>query len=139
VFHEGRDCNGRLRQKMKEIVHCLLSGGVPDCPVRPRTEGDYGLPNGVPTAPSCLGAIKGTHRRMEQYTKHSLNILRCKYFVFMHLVHHDIDSNTFLSCNSAVLASFARSCLLCVLVPQLSLLCVLLFPPYSYAHLRSFV
>jgi hypothetical protein len=26
------------------------------------------------TAPSCLGAIKGTPRRMEEYTKHSLSI-----------------------------------------------------------------
>jgi hypothetical protein len=71
-----RGCNGRLRQKRKEIAHCSLSGGAPDCPVRPWTEGNYCLPNGAPTAPSCLGAIKGTHRRMEQYTKHLLNILR---------------------------------------------------------------
>jgi hypothetical protein len=39
-------------------------------------EGNSGLPNGAPTAPSCLGAIKGTPRRMEQYTKPQLNILR---------------------------------------------------------------
>jgi hypothetical protein len=45
-------------------------------PVRPRTEGKNCLPNGAPTAPSCLGAIKGTPRRMEQYTKPPLNILR---------------------------------------------------------------
>jgi hypothetical protein len=32
--------------------------------------------NGVPTAPRCLGAIKGTPRRMEHYTKHPVNILR---------------------------------------------------------------
>jgi hypothetical protein len=104
-----------------------------------RTEGNYGLPNGVSTAPSCLGAIKGTPRRMEQYTKHPLNILRRQDFVFMHLVHRDRDSSTFLSCNSVVLVSCARSCLVCVLVLQLSLLCVLLFPPYSCAHSRSFV
>jgi hypothetical protein len=36
-------------------------------------------------APSCLGAIKGTHRRMEQYTKHLLNILRRRDFAFTHL------------------------------------------------------
>jgi hypothetical protein len=30
------------------------------CPVRPRTESNQCLPNGAQTAPSCLGAIKGT-------------------------------------------------------------------------------
>jgi hypothetical protein len=49
---------------------------APDSPVRPRTEGKNCLPNGAPTAPSCLGAIKGTPRRMEQYTKPPLNIIR---------------------------------------------------------------
>jgi hypothetical protein len=34
------------------------------------------LPIGSPMAHSCLGAIKGTPRHMEQYTKHSLIILR---------------------------------------------------------------
>jgi hypothetical protein len=43
-------------------------------PVRPRTEGNQGLPNGTQTAPSCLGAIKGTPRRMEHNTKQSFNI-----------------------------------------------------------------
>jgi hypothetical protein len=98
------------------------------CPVRPRTEGNYGLPNGAPTAPSCLRAIKGTTRRMEQYTKHLLNILRRRDFAFTHLIHCDRDSSTFLSCNSDVLLSCARSCLVCVLVLQLLLLCVLLIP-----------
>jgi hypothetical protein len=50
---------------------------APDSPVHPRTEGKNCLPNGAPTAPSCLGARKGTPRRMEQYTKPPLNILRC--------------------------------------------------------------
>jgi hypothetical protein len=116
-----------------------LSGGVLDCPVHPRTEGNYGLPNGAPTAPSCLGAIKWTPRRMEQYTKHLFNILRRQDFAFTHLVHCDRDSSTFLSCNSIVPFLCARSCLVCVLVLQLSLLCVLLFPPYFCAHSRSFV
>jgi hypothetical protein len=35
--------------------HCSRSGGAPDCPVRPRIEGNYCLPNGPPTAHSCLG------------------------------------------------------------------------------------
>jgi hypothetical protein len=57
--------------------HALfMSGGAPDCPVCPRTEGNNCLPNGAQTALSCLGAIKGTPRCMEQYTKPLLNILR---------------------------------------------------------------
>jgi hypothetical protein len=126
-------------RKGRKIVHCSLSGGAPDCPVRPWTEGNYSLPNGVQTAPSYLGAIKGTPRRMEQYTKHPLNILRRQDFTFTHLIHYDRDSSTFLSCNSVVLLSCARSCLACVLLLQLTLLCVLLFPPYSCAYSRSFV
>jgi hypothetical protein len=50
---------------------------VPDSQVHLRTEGKNCLPNGAATAPNCLGAIKGTPRRMEQYTKPPLNILRC--------------------------------------------------------------
>jgi hypothetical protein len=122
-----RGCNSRFRHKRKEIIHCSLSGGASDYPVRPRTEGNYGLPNGALTVPSCLGAIKRTPRRMEQYTKHPLNILRRRDFAFTHLVHRDKDLSTSLSCNSVVLLSCARSCLMCVSLLQLSLLCVLLF------------
>jgi hypothetical protein len=53
-----------------------MSDGAPDCPVRHPTEGKNCLPNGAPMAPSCLGAIKGTPRRMEHKTKYPLNILR---------------------------------------------------------------
>jgi hypothetical protein len=45
-----------------------LSGGTSDCPVRHLTEGNFGLPRLPPTAPSCLGAIKGTPRRMDIVT-----------------------------------------------------------------------
>jgi hypothetical protein len=61
----------------KERNHAqFMSGGTPDCPVRPRTEGKNCLPNGAPTSTSCLGAIKGTLRHMEQNPKPPLNILR---------------------------------------------------------------
>jgi hypothetical protein len=53
-----------------------LSGGAPDCPVHHSTEGKNGLPSWPPTAPSCLGAIKGVPRRMEHNTKLTRNILR---------------------------------------------------------------
>jgi hypothetical protein len=38
-----------------------------DCPVHHSTEGKDGLPSLSPTAPSYLGAIKGTPRRMEEH------------------------------------------------------------------------
>jgi hypothetical protein len=47
---------------------------TPDCPVRQATEGKICLPGLLSTAPSCLGAIKGTPRRMEEHTKHSQSI-----------------------------------------------------------------
>jgi hypothetical protein len=63
-----------------------------DCPVAHRTVRCttrqkaslaflVGLPCWPPTAPSCLGAIKGTPRRMEELHKHSLSILRHPDFV----------------------------------------------------------
>jgi hypothetical protein len=74
----------------KERNHTLfMSGGAPDCPVCHPTEGKNSLPNGVPTAPSFLRAIKGTPRRMEHHTKHSLNILRHLDSANTHLDHHD--------------------------------------------------
>jgi hypothetical protein len=67
----------------------FLSGGAPDCLVRHPTEGKNCLPNGTPMAPSCLEDIKGTPRRMEHYTKHSLNILRRPDSANTHLDHRD--------------------------------------------------
>jgi hypothetical protein len=54
--------------------HRTVSGGAPDCPVHQAAEGKNYLPGMHSTAPSYLGAIKGTPRRMEEYTKHSLSI-----------------------------------------------------------------
>jgi hypothetical protein len=62
---------------------------APDCPVRPTTEGKDGLPDLFSTAPSCLGAIKGTPRRMEEDTKHSYNIPKHQDINSTHLVHCD--------------------------------------------------
>jgi hypothetical protein len=61
------------RRSAPDHEQCL-SGGAPDCPVRHSTEGKNCLPRLPPTAPSCLGAIKGTPGRMEELTKHSLII-----------------------------------------------------------------
>ena len=63
---------------------------APDCPVRPMTEGKISLPRLLSMAPSCLGAIKGTPRRMEEHTKHSYNIPK----------HQDIDSAHLVHCDS---------------------------------------
>jgi hypothetical protein len=71
-------CNGRLRQIRKEIH-------TGQCPVRQATEGKNCLPGLLSTTPSCLGAIKGTPRRMEEYTKHSLSIVDHSNFVLAHL------------------------------------------------------
>jgi hypothetical protein len=63
-----------------------LSGGAPDCPVRHPTEGKNCLPWWVPTAPSCLAAIKGTPRRMEESTKHSLIIPKHQDYILVHSI-----------------------------------------------------
>jgi hypothetical protein len=60
------------------------------CPVRQATEGKNCLPGMLSMAPSCLGAIKGTPRRMEEDTKHSLSIPK----------HQDFDSTHLIRCDS---------------------------------------
>jgi hypothetical protein len=64
-----------------------LSGGTPDCPVCYSTEGKIGLPSWSPMAPSCLWAIKGTPRRMEETTKHSLSTQKHPDFTPAHSLH----------------------------------------------------
>jgi hypothetical protein len=58
-------CARNGRRSAPEMLQ-WLSGGAPDCPVRHPTEGKNCLPCWVLTAPSCLEAIKGTPRRMEE-------------------------------------------------------------------------
>jgi hypothetical protein len=65
--------------------HRTVSGGAPDCPVRQATEGKNCLPRLLSTAPSCLGAIKGTPRRMEENTKHFLSTLDHSHSILAHL------------------------------------------------------
>jgi hypothetical protein len=81
-------CNGQQRStapvkernRAPDSVRC-----APDCPVRPTTEGKDGLPDLLSTAPSCLGAIKGTPRRMEEKTKYSLSTLDHSHINLAHL------------------------------------------------------
>jgi hypothetical protein len=76
--------------KKERNQHRIVSGGAPDCPMRQATEGKNCLPGMLSTAPSCLGAIKGTPRRMEEYTKHSPSIPK----------HQDLDSTHLILCDS---------------------------------------
>jgi hypothetical protein len=66
--------------------HRTVSGGAPDCPVCQAIEGKNCLPGMLSTAPSCLGAIKGTPRRMEEKTKHSLSIPKHQDFNSVHSI-----------------------------------------------------
>jgi hypothetical protein len=74
-----RCANGRPRQRRKEIR-------TGQCPVRQATEGKNCLLEMLSTAPRCLGAIKGTPRRMEDDTKHSLSIPKHQGFDSAHLI-----------------------------------------------------
>jgi hypothetical protein len=80
----------KLELKMALFSQSQLCLGAPDCPVRQATEGKICLPGMHSTAPSFLGAIKGTPRRMEEYTKHSLSIPE----------HQDFDSAHLFLCDS---------------------------------------
>jgi hypothetical protein len=72
--------------KQERNPHRTVSGGAPDCPVHQATEGKNCLPGMLSTTPSCLGAIKGTPRRMEEHTKHSLSIPKHQDSNFAHSI-----------------------------------------------------
>src|SRR5688572_13724172 len=76
-----------------------MSGGAPDCPVHHPTEGKYCLPRMPPTAPSFLGAIKGTPRRMEETPKHTLSILNHSHSIFAHSIDILSDLSSVLVVN----------------------------------------
>jgi hypothetical protein len=68
------------RNRAPDSVRC-----APDCPVRQMTEGKNCLPRLLSTAPSCLGAINGTPRRMEETTKHPLSTIDHSHITLAHL------------------------------------------------------
>jgi hypothetical protein len=76
-----------------------LSGGASDCSVRHPTEGKNSLPYWPPMAPSCLGAIKETPRRMEEKPKHSLSNLILPHSVSAHLIDRVSDLSSVLVVN----------------------------------------
>jgi hypothetical protein len=61
-----RGCQRSASPNKERDPHRTVSGGAPDCPVRQASEGKICLPTMLSTPPSCLGAIKGTPRRMEK-------------------------------------------------------------------------
>jgi hypothetical protein len=73
------------KQSAPDTEQCMF-GGALDCPVRHPTEGKDCLPGFLSTAPSCLGAIKGTPRRMEENTKHSFIISKHQVFILACLI-----------------------------------------------------
>jgi hypothetical protein len=73
------------RRSAPDMLQCM-SGGAPNCPVRHPTEGKICLPRLPPTAPSCLGAIKGTPRRMEELLKHYLIIPKHQDSILAHSI-----------------------------------------------------
>jgi hypothetical protein len=113
-----------------------LSGGAPDCPVRHPTEGKNCLPCWVPTARSCLGAIKETPRRMEETPKHTLSILNLPHSVSAHLIDFLSDLSPVLVVN---LLRFIRAQVLAVYVCIAADLCVCASLPYSSAFTLIFV
>jgi hypothetical protein len=70
-----------------------------DCPVRHPKEGKICLPKLPPTAPSCLGAVKGTPRRMEETTKHTLSIPSLPHSISAHSVDFVSDLSSVLVVN----------------------------------------
>jgi hypothetical protein len=96
-----------------------------DCPVRHPTEGKICLPKLPPTAPSCLGAIKGTPRRMEESHKHTLSILSLPRSVSAHLIDFVSDLSYVLVVNSlCFIVSSSLGLCACVLLQ----ICVCCFP-----------
>ena len=91
---EAPDMSGAPDLQRSATVDCSVYGnksGTGQCPVctglsgAQTTEGKICLPRLLSTAPSCLGAIKGTPRRMEEQTKHSLSTLDHSHSILAHL------------------------------------------------------
>jgi hypothetical protein len=85
------------------MVHRTVSGGAPDYPVRQSTEGKNCLPGMLSMAPSCLGAIKGTPRPMEDDAKHTLSILDHSHSNFAHSFDILSDLSSVLVVNFVIL------------------------------------
>jgi hypothetical protein len=67
----SKAANSRLRHRRKEIGHQTVSGVHRTVRCARRQKARIAFLDCSQMAPSCLGAIKGTPRRMEEDTKHS--------------------------------------------------------------------
>jgi hypothetical protein len=110
-----------------------LSGGTPDCPVRHSTEGKDGLPSLHTTTSSCLEAIKGTPRHMEDLPKHSLSILRLPHSASAHLIDCVSDLSFVRVVNSLCYVS-SSSLGLCACVCCRFVCCVCCSPSLTLVH-----
>ena len=119
-----RTCPVRQRLPDQQRSASLFKEGnrAPDCPVRPTTEGKDGLPDLFSTAPSCLGAIKGTPRRMEEYTKQPLSIVDHSHFILAHLFDILIDLSSVLVRTSRYCLELKSCSCVCVFALDLSVL-----------------
>jgi hypothetical protein len=79
------NCQRSASPKKERNPHRTVFGGAPDSPVRQAAEGKNCLLEMLSMAPSCLGAIKRSPRRMEENTKHSLSIVDHSHFILAHL------------------------------------------------------
>jgi hypothetical protein len=102
------------------------------------TEGKDGVPSLPLTTPSCLGAIKGTPRRMEESPKHSLSILRLPHFASVHLIDCVSDLSSVRVVNSLYYIS-SSSLGLCACVCCRIVLCALLLPTLIRAFFVIFI
>jgi hypothetical protein len=158
----GRPCNPRATRGPRQRsaggtglsgVHRTVSGAPTSPKIQwsavPGMEGDphrtcYSgcpveicLPCWVPTASSCLGAIKETPRRMEELTKHSLIIPKHQDFILAHLILWDSDLSSIWVENS-LSCVVSSSCGLCAWLCSCLESCVCCFShPYFHASLWS--
>jgi hypothetical protein len=105
-----------------------------DCPVHHPTEGKFGLPSWPPTAPSYLGAIKGTPRRMEEHTKLTRNILRLLDSESTYLIICVSDLSSIWVANSVCCVS-SSSCDLCAWLCYIFESCVCCSPNLTLCFL----
>jgi hypothetical protein len=123
------------RNRAPDMKSSCRGGGAPDCPVHHPTEGKFGLPSWPPTAPSCLGAIKGTPRRMEESPKHSLRILRLPHCASAHLIDCVSDLSSVRVVNSlCYISSSSLGLCACVCCRFMSCVCCS-SQPYSVLSL----
>jgi hypothetical protein len=123
----AQSCNGRLRQKRKEIgtrlstVTVRWRTGLSGAPLDRR----QGWPSLLASnGPSYLGAIKGTPRRIEEPHKHSLSILKHSDYVPTHSFHCIRDLSSIRVMDS-LCCHLSSSLLLCAWVCcDLCLVCI---------------